>query len=317
MNNMKQMAGMVFAATSLVAASALAAGPAEIRIPGTKVFPESFTSNVDGSIYIGSVGQAQVYHVLPGKDTAEVFIKPGTGGLRQVFGVFAHGKSDTLWVCSNLIAGQLGTPATVPGQLMSFDIKTGVPKAKYDFATGGMCNDIAVGGNGAVYATDTQNMQVMRLPPKGSKLEVWAGNGAFGPAGSVLDGIAVVDGRVIVNTLATSKLFAVNIKKDGSAGKVEELKLSAPVTRPDGMRAHGKSDVLVTDGTGKIHRVTITGGEGEVKTLKEGLDGVVAVTAVGDMGYALEGQLGIMMARPGGPPPPAEKPYHAVGFPLK
>jgi hypothetical protein len=133
----------------------------------------------------------------------------------------------------------------------------------------------------------------------------------------VLDGISVVDGRVIVNTLATSKLFAVNIKSDGSAGKVDELKLSAPVTRPDGMRAHGKSDVLVTDGTGKIHRVTINGNEGKVTTLKEGLDGVVAVAAVGDMGYALEGQLGIMMARPGGPPPPAEKPYHAVGFPLK
>jgi sugar lactone lactonase YvrE len=315
--NMKRMAGVAIAATTLASGAALAAGPAEIKIPGTKVFPESFTSSPDGSIYIGSVGQAQVYRVLPGKDTAEVFIKPGTGGLRQVFGVFAHGKSDTLWVCSNLIAGQLGTPATTPGQLMSFDIKTGAPKAKYDFAPGGMCNDIAVGGNGAVFATDTQNMQVMRLPPKGSKLEVWAGNGAFGPAGSVLDGIAVVDGRVIVNTLATSKLFAIKIENDGSAGKVVELNLSAPVTRPDGMRAHGKSDVLVTDGTGKIHRVTINGKEGKVTTLKEGLDGVVAVTAVGDMGYALEGQLGIMMARPGGPPPPAEKPYHAVGFPLK
>ncbi|MEO8308248.1 MAG: hypothetical protein ABI616_09425 [Pseudomonadota bacterium] len=317
MKKVQQMTGMLLAASGVVTGIALAAGPAEIKIPGTKVFPESFTSNSDGSLYIGSVGQAQVYRVLPGKDTAEVFIKPGTGGMRQVFGVFAHGKSDTLWVCSNLISGQLGSPATVPGQLMSFDIKTGAAKAQYNFNKGGMCNDIAVGGNGAVYATDTQNMQVMRLPPKGAALQVWAGNGAFGPAGSVLDGIAVVDGRVIVNTLATSKLFAINIKKDGSAGKVDELKLSAPVTRPDGMRSHGKSDVLVTDGTGKIHRVTITGNDGQVKTLKTGLDGVVAVAAVGDMGYALEGQLGIMMAQPGGPAAPAEKPYRAVGFPLK
>ena len=319
MNKMiTKLMGMTLVATGVAAGGvALAAGPAEIHIPGTKVFPESFTSSSDGSIYIGSVGLSQVYRVPPGRDTAEVFIKPGTGGLRQVFGVFAHGRSDTLWVCSNQISGQLGTPAAVPGQLMSFDLKSGAPKAKYDFTKGGMCNDIAVGGNGAVYATDTQNMLVMRLPPKGTALEVWAGNGAFGPAGSVLDGIAVVDGRVIVNTLATSKLFAIDIKQSGSAGKVDELKLSAPVTRPDGMRAHGKSDVLVTDGTGKIHRVTINGNNGQVKTLKEGLDGVVSVAAVGDMGYALEGQLGIMMAGPGGPPPPAEKPYHAVGFPLK
>lgn len=317
MKNSKTFLGIAAAAGLAASAVAVAAAPTEIRIPGTKVFPESFTSTSDGSFYIGSVGLEQVYRVAPGTDTAQVFIKPGAGGMRQVFGVFAHGKSNTLWVCSNRIAGQLGTPAAVPGQLMSFDLKTGAPKAKYDFTAGGMCNDIAVGDGGAVFATDTQNMLVMRLPPKGTALEVWAGNGAFGPAGNVLDGISVVDGRVIVNTLATSKLFAIDIKKSGAAGKVTELQLSAPVTRPDGMRAHGKSGVLVTDGTGKIHRVAIKGNTGTVTTLKEGLDGVVSVTAVGDMGYALEGQLGIMMARPGGPPPPAEKPYHAVGFPLK
>jgi len=316
-NNITRLAGFALVAVGTVGSIALAAGPSEIKIPGLRVFPESLASDSDGNVYIGSVGQSQVYRVSPGKDTAEVFIKPGTGSMRQVFGVFAHGKSDTLWVCSNQLPAQFGTPPASPGQLLSFNLKSGAPKAKYDFKAGGMCNDIAVGGNGAVYATDTQNMQVMRLPPKGAALEVWAGNGAFGPAGGVLDGISVVDGRVIVNTLATSKLFAVAIKQDGAAGQVDELKLSAPVTRPDGMRAHGKSDVLVTDGGGKIHRVTIKGSNGEVTTLKEGLDGVVSVAAVGNMGYALEGQLGIMMARPGGPPAPAEKPYRAVGFPLK
>ena len=316
-NNITRLAGIALVAVGAVGGIALAAGPSEIKIPGTRVFPESLASDGDGNVYIGSVGQSQVYRVLPGKDTAEVFIKPGTGSMRQVFGVFAHGKSDTLWVCSNQLPAQFGTPPASPGQLLSFNLRTGAPKGKYDFAAGGMCNDIAVGANGDVYATDTQNMQVMRLPSKGSALDVWAGNGAFGPAGSVLDGISVVDGRVIVNALATSKLFAVDIRNDGTAGQVTELKLSAPVTRPDGMRAHGKSDVLVTDGGGKIHRVTIKGGNGEVTTLKEGLDGVVSVAAVGDMGYALEGQLGIMMARPGAPPAPAEKPYRAVGFPLK
>jgi sugar lactone lactonase YvrE len=312
-----RLAGFALVAAGTMGGIALAAAPSEIKIPGTRVFPESLAADRDGNLYIGSVGQSQVYKVARGKDTAEVFIKAGTGSMRQVFGVFAHGKTDTLWVCSNQLPAQFGTPPASPGQLLSFNLKTGAPMGKYDFSAGGMCNDIAVGGNGAVYATDTQNMQVMRLPPKGSALDLWAGNGAFGPPGSVLDGISVVDGRVIVNALATSKLFAIDIKQDGGAGSITELKLSAPVTRPDGMRAHGKSDVLVTDGGGKVHRVTIKGGSGEVTTLKEGLDGVVSVDAVGDMGYALEGQLGIMMARPGGPPAPAEKPYRAVGFPLK
>ena len=219
----------------VVSTTAPAAAPSELRIPGTKIFPESLTSARDGTVYIGSVGQAQVYRVLPGKDTAEVFIKPGTGGLREVFGVLADDRTGTLWICSNVRNQPANAPA-VPSALHSFDLKTGASRARYEFPQGGMCNDIAVGGNGSVYATDTSGMQVLRLPKSRGALEVWAGNGAFGPPGGVLDGIAVVDGRVIVNTLLTSKLFAVNIKNDGSAGKVEELELSSPVTRPDGMR---------------------------------------------------------------------------------
>src|SRR5262245_9554613 len=75
--------------------------PAEISIPGTGVFPESLTSSSDGTIYIGSVGQAQVYKVKAGTATAEPFIAPGTGGLKQAFGVFADDAGGTLWVCSN------------------------------------------------------------------------------------------------------------------------------------------------------------------------------------------------------------------------
>src|SRR5690606_3371503 len=53
--------------------------PAEIAIPGTGVFPESLTSRSDGTIYIGSVGLAQIYRVPPGEATAQPFIQPGTG----------------------------------------------------------------------------------------------------------------------------------------------------------------------------------------------------------------------------------------------
>lgn len=293
--------------------------PAEISIPGTGIFPESFTSSKDGTIYIGSVGKAQVYRAAAGTATAEPFIAPDTGGIKQVFGVFADDASGTLWVCSNSVKPG-GPPGPVPGVingLYGFDLATGAAKAHYDFKAGGMCNDIAVGPNGDVYATDTMGMQVMRLPKGGSALEVWSAKDAFGPAGGVLDGIAVVGNRVVVNTLLTSKLFAVEIGADGKAGNVTELRLSQPVVRPDGMRAYGSDGLLTTNGEGKIQHVTIAGGTATVQTVKEGLEGVVSVTTVGNYAYALEGQLGIMMAAPGAnPPPPPEKPYRAVGFPL-
>ncbi len=297
-------------------AEANSQAPAEISIPGTRVFPESITASSDGTLYIGSVGQSQIYRVAPGQGTAEPFIAPGTGGMKQVFGVFADDGSNTLWACSNQLAeGPPGAAPPGPSALHGFDLPGGEAKGQYAFPAGGMCNDIAAAPNGDVYATDTALMQVLRLPSGGDALEVWSPAGAFGPAGGVLDGIAFVDGRVIVNTLATNKLFAVAVGADGKAGTVTELKLSAPISGPDGMRAHGSNAVLTTDSTGKIQRVEISGDTGTVTTVKDGLEGPVSVATVGNMGYALEGQLAIMFAPPGGPAP-EEKPYRAVGFPL-
>ncbi len=290
------------------------ATPVDISIPGTGIFPESLTSSADGTVYVGSIGKARIYRVAPGKSVAEPFIAPGTGGINQIFGVFADDSTGTLWACSNVISGgQLGG-ASGPSALHSFDLKSGAPRASYPFPAGGFCNDIAVGANGDVYASDTNGMQVLRLPKGGAALEPWSPKGAFGPSGGAVDGIAVVGGRVIVGTLLSSKLFAVEVGADGAAGQVTELKLSAPVTRPDGIRSWGKQ-LLSTDGTGKIQQVTIDGDMATVTTLKDGLDGVVAVTVVGNTGYALEGQLGIMMAQPG-TTAPAEQPYRAVAFKL-
>ncbi len=53
----------------------------------------------------------------------------------------------------------------------------------------------------------------------------------------MLDGIAVLGDRVLVNTLMTSKIFATPIGKDGKAGATVEVKLDTPVERPDGMRS--------------------------------------------------------------------------------
>jgi sugar lactone lactonase YvrE len=291
--------------------------PAEISIPGTGVFPESLTASQDGSLFIGSVGKGEIYRVAPGAATAEVFIAPGTGGIKQIFGVLADDASGTLWACSNQLAAG-GPPGPVPGVtngLYSFDLASGTAKAHYDFPAGGMCNDIAVASNGDVYTTDTQGMQVLKLPKGGSALAVWTAKGAFGKPGDVLDGIAVAGDRVVVNTLVTSKLFTVDIGADGKAGKVTELRPSEPVVRPDGMRAFGSDAVLVTHGDGKIQHAVISGDVATVRTVKDGLEGVVSVAVVGNYAYALEGQLGIMMAPPG-TAPPAEKPYRAVGFPL-
>jgi sugar lactone lactonase YvrE len=301
---------------SAMFAVAQAAAPPEIVIPGEKIFPESLTSTKDGTVIIGSVGARTIWRAKKDSANAEAWIQPGTDGMLAIFGVLADDKSNTLYACSGQPFGPPGGPPPPPSALYLFDLKTGAPKGHYPMPTpGAFCNDIAVDSEGNAYASDTSNMQVARLKKGAKELEVWAGaDGSFGPKGGVLDGIAVLSNRVLVNALLTNKLFRVPIEKGGKAGAVTEVKLDRALERPDGMRSFGKDSLLVVDGAsgGRLSRVTLSGDAAKVTTIKEGYpDGPVAVTVVGTTGYVLEGQLGAMRAPPGGTPPPA-KPFKAT-----
>lgn len=293
------------------------ASAGEIVIPGENITPESLTSTADGTVIIGSLQARTIWRAAPGSATAEAWIQPGTDGMQGVFGVLADESSGTLYACS----GSFGAPPSdgpppPPSTLHAFDLATGAPKGKYPMpVAGGFCNDIAVDAAGNAYVTDTNNMLVGRLAKGGTAIETWAGaDGAFGPKGGVLDGIAVLGDRVVVNALLTSKLFAAPIGADGAAGKVVEIKTDRVVERPDGMRSFGGTDLLIAEGggPGRLTRVTLDGDAGTVTTVKEGFpDGPVAVTVVGTTAYLLEGQLSRIMAPPGTALPPP-KPYKAT-----
>lgn len=318
-------AGFIALGFAAAAGHVLAAGPAEIVIPGERLATESLTSTSDGTVYIGSVGTGQIFRARPGAAAAEPFIAPNTNGIGGVFGVFADEKASTLWACSGTPSfgpPAAGAPPPPPSALYAFDLASGAPKGKWNMPTAGaFCNDIAVGSDGTAYASDTQNMQIARLKPGAQSLEVWAGaDGAFGPTGGVLDGIAVLGDTVLVNALRTNKIFGVAIERDGAAGKVNEVRLDSAVEGPDGMRSFGANALLVAEGGGggKVSKIVLNDAktEGTRTVLKSGFpDGPVAVTVVDENVYVLEGQLAALFAPPGSPPPPA-KPYKATAVPV-
>ncbi len=290
------LASLAFGVPLALAGAAQSPG-ADIVIPGTHLTPESLTSTADGSVIIGSIGAKAIFRARPGATTAEQWIAPGTGGLYEVFGVLADDASGTLWACSS--PNDDSDKNAPPPALHAFDLQTGAPKGHWPLPTAkAFCNDIAVGPDGSAYVSDSNNMEVLRLPAKGKALEVWAGNGAFGPKGGVLDGIAVVDGHVLVNALETGKLFSVPIGKDGKAGTAREVKLDRALKSPDGQRSFGRRGLLVVEAgdKGRLSRVELSGPDltqGRVTTVKEGFpDDAAGVTVVGETAYVIGAQWG-------------------------
>lgn len=328
------------AAITLIAGAAYSQGGAapsaaaqEITIPGAQVFPESVTSTHDGTVFIGSIGGHEIFRVKPGAHRAEPWIQPATDGLQSVLGVFADEASGTLYACSNTLAPGAASPPP-HGTLYSFDLGSGAPRGHSPLPGGdtALCNDIAVGADGAVYATDTNNMQVVRMPKGGGALQVWAGDGAFGPKQAMVDGIALLGHRVLVSTLGSGKLYAVPIQSDGSAGTVTEVHLTRALERPDAIRSVSEDSVLVVErgltgvmhtaiawvrgGRGTLSQVTLSGDSGVVSTVKRGLsDDPVSVAVLGSTAYVLEGQVD-RFVQASTPSPASSRPFRAMAVTL-
>jgi sugar lactone lactonase YvrE len=266
---------------------------APVSVPD-KSFPESLTSTKDGTIYVGSFNLGGVVKAAPG-GKAEQFIKPGTAGSRSVLGVLADEKNNTLYVCSNDITG-FGVPGpsdTKGAWLKIFDLASGAPKGSFPLKDPkSLCNDIAVGGDGTAYVTDSFTPNVYSLKPGGTALDIWATDPMLAPAkdGVGLDGIAVgADGNLYVTTYIPAALFKIAVK-DGKAGTVTALKTSRPLDHADAMRAFGDSFLLI-EGAGRLDKVTIKGDEAQIETIKDGLAEPVSVTQVGNTGWVAEGKL--------------------------
>src|SRR4249919_2002748 len=88
-------------AAALACGGSAAAAQSDIAINGSRVFPESVTSDAAGNIYVGSTG-GTIYRAAAGAATAEPWIAPSAhNGLTSLFGVLADDGRGLLWVCNN------------------------------------------------------------------------------------------------------------------------------------------------------------------------------------------------------------------------
>ena len=258
----------------------------EVTINATGTQAENLTSSQDGSIFFGSTATGTIYRAAPGAAQAEPWIQASAAGLSNVLGVLADDKTSTLWVCQNSTGGRGGAPAVGQTALRSFDLKSGAAKGTYNFpSNGGVCNDMAVASDGTVYATESFANRIHRLKPGAKELDLWV---PADPKLAGVDGIALLaDGAVYVNTFFAGLLFRIPVNADGSAGALQPLELSMPLSRPDGLRSVGARTMIQAEGQGRLTELTINGNRAEVKVLREGLTAATGVTLVGNTAFVL------------------------------
>jgi hypothetical protein len=274
-----------------LAIGAARADPASIDLPVP--FPESVTSTSEGVLYVSSFRDGGVLKIAPGSSPV-TFLNPGEHGTRSTFGVLVDEKSGTLWVASNDISaiGVKG-PSDVEGSwVKGFDLKSGgAPKVSARLPTSpAAANDFAVGDDGTLYVTNVLGPQIFQLKPGAKELEVFVQDDRLKGG---LDGIAVDEsGALIVNTFFTGELFRIDVKA-GAPGAITKLKTSRPLKKPDGLRSMPGGFLMVEGDADTLDRVTITGDEAKIETVKE-FAGPTGLTVVRDTVWVAEGQLGYL-----------------------
>lgn len=288
------LVGTVFlagCATTPAGSSAPAAVTHDVTIEGSRVYPESITSDARGNLYNAST-PGTIYRTLAGEGVARPWIVPGpANGLKSVFGVYADDKRGLLWVCTNPNSFNRETGLSA---LKAFDLATGALKHSYDFPGGApaACNDIVVGDDGTTWATETSGGRIFVLKPGASALELYAASQAL----VGIDGISIAgDGQVYINNVRQNLLQRVLRNADGSFAGLSNLATSAPMGGPDGLRWLGGNRFIQGEGSsGRVTLVDIAGDAATLTLVAEGLDGPVGVTVVGDHAYVVEGKIGYL-----------------------
>ncbi len=260
----------------------------EIALPGANFFPEGIAASADGSLFIASIATGQILKIAPGAVEPEEYVARPAAAPAAAAGLIVDTARSKLYACYSDFS------FTVQSALRVFDLATGAPAGTFNIPPGGVCNDLALDGQGNVYLTDSTGFTIYRLPVGAAALTVWSNDPAFsGPKGTfTIDGIAW-DGasNLYVSKFNDGKLFRVPVGAGGVAGAPVEIIVTPTLSVPDGLKALDVDTLLVTEGTGALSRVRVTGATGAKQIINNRLDSPATAVVVGASAWVTEGQI--------------------------
>lgn len=119
-------------------------------------------------LFLGSVRHGMVVTRSPDGSFAP-FIRPGSAGIRAVFGIAVDTTRDLLWLTSGDVAEReagVSTPR-VPTALLAFSLKDATPVGRWEVTPDGvghLLGDVVVAPDGRIWTTDSEHPGLYRVP---------------------------------------------------------------------------------------------------------------------------------------------------------
>jgi DNA-binding beta-propeller fold protein YncE len=238
--------------------------PDHYVLPGDRVFPEGIAVR-DGSteFFVSSFTTGTIYRGQLHQPITEVFLEGGVDGRNSAVGLAVDTKRNRLYIAEGFAGGFPPSFQAFP-KIWSYDLKSGERIATATAVGGLMINDLAIGLDGSVYATDSFAPAIYRMEADTFgevALEPWlnlAGSPiVYGP-GFNLNGIVVTpDGKYLLIVQSnTGQLFRVGI----SDGSIVEVDLGgAKLINGDGLVLRGHTLHVVRNADNQIDRVQLSG----------------------------------------------------------
>jgi sugar lactone lactonase YvrE len=268
----------------------------ELVLAGDSFYPEGIAVAADGTFFVGSFSSGEIVQIRPGQRGSAPFI--GAMGGAIAAGMIVDDAKGALWVCA------LDPMLTAPAVVKRFDTKTAAETGSYAFP-GTVCNDLALDKEGNLYATDSLDKTIYRLPAGGEEVAAWLTDEVFGgdPGVFTLNGIAF-DGGSSLYTVKynTGELFRIAINADGTAGAVTPIAVTPPIAWGDGLKALSADRLLVVENdAGRLSVVDLSGDAGAKTVLADDLAEPTTAAVYKESAWVVEGQLSFYFGVPGEP----------------